>query len=82
MSLLTTHLPSRGAPTSSVHRVTASIVLTLTRVGAVGSMQTLGTHGVTPVARKMFELFQNIFYWHDICLLTKCVNDVTYSAPL
>lgn len=46
-------LPSRGASTSSVHRVTASIVLTLTRVGAIGPMQTLGTHGVTqrsPVA--------------------------------
>ena len=24
----------------------------------------------------------SIFYWQDICLLTKCVNDVTHSAPL
>lgn len=46
-------LPARGAATGPVHGVAAAVVLTLTRVGAVCAVQTLGAHRVTqrpPVA--------------------------------
>ena len=55
-TMICSHLPARGAATSPVHRVAAPVVLTLTRVGAVGAVQTLGADRVTPEMRIKFEL--------------------------
>ena len=90
--MVCSHLPARGAATSPVHRVAAPLVLTLTRVGAVGAVQTLGADRVTPEMRIKFELSTysevddehvNIDMTAFVCsLLSKCINDVTHSAPL
>ena len=91
-TMVCSHLPAWGAPTSPVHRVTAPVVLTLTRVGAVGAVQTLRADGVTPEMGIKFELsnYSEVDDEHVaidmtvfVCsLLSKCINDVTHSAPL